>query len=98
MFKISDLFDSSLNLIEQLDHSFTVHSEKTAIEEDCQKYTYEELRKNVHTLAEMISGLNSQYVAVIGEPSFSSVVSVLGTVFSGCVYVPVDPSWPIERN
>ena len=88
---------SSLNLLEQLNSSFTLYSKKIAVEEEGEQYTYNDLKNNVYHLAETLNKLKVEYVAVIGEPSFLSVISVLATAFSRCIYIPLDPSWPINR-
>ena len=89
--------DPSLNLLEQLNSSFVLYSKRIAVEEQDEQYTYDDLRNNVYHLAEVLNKLRVEPVAVIGEPSFLSVVSVLATVLSPCVYIPLDPSWPVNR-
>ena len=89
----------SSHLVAQLETNFLQYSERVAVEDGDCKYTYGQLRQYVHALASHITLLQEKKhpIAVLGEPAWSTVVSVLGTIFSGAVYVPIDPCWPSLR-
>ena len=36
-------------------------------------------------------------MAILGEPSFLTAVSVLSVLLSEAVYIPIEPSWPLKR-
>ena len=88
------------HLIHQMESRFLQYLDNIAVEEGHHKYTYKQLRQCVHALALQIhalQGKSHQPIAVVGEPSYATVVCVLGTIFSGAIYVPIDPSWPLLR-
>ena len=88
------------HLIYQLEDRFLHHLDRVAVEDDGREYTYRQLRQCVHALARQINalqGASHHPVAVLGEPSYATVVCVLGVLFSGAIYLPIDPSWPLLR-
>ena len=85
------------HLLQKLNRSLLENSEKVAVEESGRQYTYKELKENIYSLAETINQRDVQIIAIIGEPSYLSIVCTLGAVFSRSTYVPIDPHWPISR-
>lgn len=62
--------------------------------------TYSELNKRALALAKYIteSGIKREAViAIRGERSPDLLVSMLGIMYAGCCYLPMDPSIPTER-
>ena len=62
--------------------------------------TYGELDERAHTLAGVLAGIGitpEDAVGVLLERSAAVVVSTLGIVRAGGVYVPFDARWPVDR-
>ena len=89
--------NNNSHLIAKLERSFFQYAKNIAVEEGSRKYTYEELKTRAYMLAHVISPFSKQPVAVLGTPSFQTVVSILGTIFSGAIYIPIDSSFPPQR-
>ncbi|MDZ3952380.1 amino acid adenylation domain-containing protein [Bacillus thuringiensis] len=93
--------DGILKTLDQLiDEQADVHPERVAITMGEQSITYQELRmlseRVAHTLLEQgLEGGNR--VSIIMDRSIEAVVSMVGVLKAGGTYVPVDPSFPIER-
>ncbi|HEY9906622.1 MAG TPA: amino acid adenylation domain-containing protein, partial [Thermosynechococcaceae cyanobacterium] len=65
-----------------------------------QRLTYAELNQRANQLAHYLHQLgvsSGTTVAVCVEPSFDVVVSLLGILKAGGVYVPLDPTYPLDR-
>ncbi len=65
-----------------------------------QSMSYGELGRRVEALATKLQqagvGPGSSVVVCL-QPSFETVVCLLGVLSSGAIYVPLDPSYPLER-
>ncbi|WHY56138.1 non-ribosomal peptide synthetase [Peribacillus simplex] len=63
--------------------------------------TYQELNKRANQLAHFLRGngttSSNEYVAIMLDRSPNMVTSVLAILKAGLAYVPIDPSWPMER-
>jgi non-ribosomal peptide synthetase component F len=62
--------------------------------------TYRQLNEQSNQIAHMLQANGMQkgdYVAIVMERSKETVVSLLGVLKAGGVYVPIDPSYPEER-
>ncbi|OOE65510.1 non-ribosomal peptide synthetase [Salinivibrio sp. IB868] len=72
-----------------------------AVEQDGVVLTYESLVNKADTIASALraQGVQSgERVGVALSRSLSCITTVLGVMFSGAVYVPLDPEQPIERQ
>ena len=85
------------HLLTRLHSHFHQHKKSIAVEDKGFFYTYQALGEHTCALAEILAGKDSGPVAVLGDSSWVTVVSVLGTVMSGSVYVPIERSWPLQR-
>ena len=68
----------------------------------CEKnqLSFEELNSRANRLAENLLALGvviGDYIAVVAEKSAELIVSIIGIMKAGGVYVPIDPSSPQER-
>ena len=64
------------------------------------KMTYHQLNEQSNQVAHMLiaNGLQKgNYVAIVMERSKETIISLLGVLKAGGVYVPIDPSYPKER-
>jgi amino acid adenylation domain-containing protein len=61
---------------------------------------YSELNQKANQLARLLvektSGF-SQPVALLADRSFEMIVGIIGVLKAGCSYVPLDPSYPVDR-
>ena len=85
------------NLIEKLARSLNKYQNHRAIEEGENFYSYKELKEQVLFLSNLLNKNSYERVAVMGEPSFITAVSMLAGLMSRASYVPIDPSWPLNR-
>ncbi|ODP29730.1 Plipastatin synthase subunit [Paenibacillus nuruki] len=77
------------------------YPQHTAISFQGTEYTYEELNQRANQVAHLLlrQGLQQgEFVTMYIDRSLDSVISLLGIMKAGGVYVPVDPSHPDERN
>ncbi|MFB9326744.1 amino acid adenylation domain-containing protein [Paenibacillus aurantiacus] len=73
---------------------------RTAIFTDEERYTYASLNERANQVARLLlgSGLRKgEFVTIFMERSLSTIVSLLGVLKAGGVYVPVDPEHPEDR-
>jgi len=87
----------SHNLIEKICQSLNQHTDQAAIEKEGIFYSYRELKKTVYFLTPLLNKNHCKKIAVIGEPSFLTVASVLSVILSEAIYIPIEPSWPLRR-
>ncbi|HKV07487.1 MAG TPA: amino acid adenylation domain-containing protein, partial [Thermoanaerobaculia bacterium] len=74
--------------------------ERTALISDPREMTYGELARRTRALAARLRRLGIGEGALVGvctEPSFETVVGLLGILRTGAAYVPLDPEYPQER-
>src|SRR5690606_884736 len=86
---------------EMFSRQVRVHPEKTAIISGRRRITYRELEqvsRDVHSvIAREIDGSQTP-IAVLVADQADFVASILGILRSGSFYVPLDPSFPEDRN
>ncbi len=73
---------------------------ETAIISKSQNLTYRELDEQANKLSAYLIHLGvvpGDVVGVYMERSTEIVISILGILKSGCCYLPMDPSFPVER-
>ncbi len=77
-----------------------IHADSTAIISGKSSITYGDLDKRSNQLAHYITSLGASKKATIGiylERTIEAVTSVLAVLKAGCCYLPLDPSFPVER-
>ncbi|MBQ0140131.1 MAG: amino acid adenylation domain-containing protein [Kurthia sp.] len=75
-------------------------AERIALSFDGGVMTYRQLNERSNQIAHMLieNGLQKgDYVAILMERSKETILSLLGILKAGGVYVPIDPSYPKER-
>ncbi|MFJ7952877.1 amino acid adenylation domain-containing protein [Lysinibacillus sp. NPDC096418] len=78
----------------------TLFSKRIALSFDGGTLTYQQLNEQSNQIAHMLiaHGLRKgDYVAIVMNRSKDTVISLLGVLKAGAVYVPIDPSYPTER-
>ncbi|WP_440118754.1 non-ribosomal peptide synthetase family protein [Paenibacillus sp. QZ-Y1] len=77
------------------------YPDSPAITSPSGRYTYRELNERANQVACVLlsNGLQKgEFVSIFMERSLETVISLLGILKAGGVYVPVDPEHPQERN
>lgn len=85
---------------ERFEHSVEKYADRVAIKYNNEKKTYRELNNSANTIANYIlsQGIAPQSkVIVIAERSLAMIEILLGVLKAGCVYIPVDSSYPTKR-
>ena len=78
-----------------------LNPDKQAIVTSNQSFTYQELSNYSKTLALELQQLGvqqNQLIAVVMSKGWEQIVAVLGILYSGAAYVPIDPELPKERR
>lgn len=82
------------------DESAKKFASNIALSSDEGKLTYGELNERANEIAHMLiaNGMErGDYAAIVMERSMETVMSLLGILKAGGVYIPIDPSYPKER-
>lgn len=77
------------------------YPERPAIASHAGEYTYRELNERANQVARVLlsKGLaKGEFVTIFMERSLETVISLLGILKAGGVYVPVDPAHPADRS
>lgn len=75
--------------------------ERIAVKQGERGITYGDLFKRANQIAHFLieRGIGQgDFVAVLGERDIDSIANVLGVLFSGAAYVPIDPDYPEDRQ
>ncbi|MEM7715740.1 MAG: amino acid adenylation domain-containing protein, partial [Cyanobacteria bacterium P01_A01_bin.68] len=78
-----------------------LNPDKQAIVTSNQNLTYQELSNYSKTLAlelQQLGAQQNQLIAVVMSKGWEQIVAVLGILYSGAAYVPIDPELPKERR
>ncbi|RCX18754.1 amino acid adenylation domain-containing protein [Anaerobacterium chartisolvens] len=76
------------------------HGDNIALEFEEEAYTYKQLNSLANQLAEKIAGKNvgkGDKVAIFIERGPKQIISILGILKCGAVYIPIDHEYPDER-
>jgi amino acid adenylation domain-containing protein len=87
-------------VVQWFEKRLELHSEDPAVWFDETRLTYEELNQRANQIAWSLiaRGVEPQSpIAISMMPSAQLVATILGVLKAGCIYVPLDPSHPIER-
>ena len=90
-----------MNLVRRFDDISREHPDTTALLSSRGSCTRAELRRRALGLARELRarGVDRETPVGVGVPrSISSVVAVLGVLYAGGAYVPIDPAFPAERQ
>ncbi|MGM1019913.1 MAG: amino acid adenylation domain-containing protein [Bacillota bacterium] len=77
------------------------YPDRPAIASHAGEYTYRELNERANQVARVLlsKGLaKGEFVTIFMERSLETVISLLGILKAGGVYVPVDPAHPADRS
>ncbi|MEM9547608.1 MAG: amino acid adenylation domain-containing protein [Bacteroidota bacterium] len=83
-----------------IENQLTTRGKKTAVTSENKSWNYEELVQNGYKIAHQLIGLGikkGDVVAVCTNRSVEMVGAILGTLMAGAVYMPLDPTYPLDR-
>ncbi len=86
-------------VLEYLEHSAAVYPQKTAVEDDRSRCSYEELEQRARRAGSTLAKLTAprQPIVVLLEKSVEALISFLGIAYAGCFYVFLSPEQPLPR-
>ncbi|MEW4149998.1 amino acid adenylation domain-containing protein [Bacillus thuringiensis] len=89
-----------ITLSEMFTEQVKQHGDSIALSMGDVEITYQELDRRTNQIAQLLQsrGVQSQQkVVILLERSIDTVLSLLGILKAGAIYVPVDPAYPEER-
>ncbi len=89
-----------MGILEQLDQTCQNFKEKIAIEQNDKQITYAVLDNMANRLANCLIANQlpkGSIIAVILDDRIDIIVTLIGILRAGCVFVPLDPEFPKER-
>jgi amino acid adenylation domain-containing protein len=87
-------------LVEGIARSFSAHGARWAVRSQGDRLRYGDLETRVRRLAAglVVTGVGpGDLVGICTNRSEEMVTAVLGVLFAGAAYVPLDPAYPLER-
>ncbi|MEG1204589.1 MAG: amino acid adenylation domain-containing protein [Clostridia bacterium] len=94
-------YDNSKNIMELFEEQAKKTPEDIAIVFEKESMTYKELNNRANRLAYVLREEQkvkpNDIVSLILNRSFDMIVAIFGVLKSGAAYLPIDPSFPIER-
>ena len=71
----------------------------TALKIHNRQITYNELNYSALSIATFLStnNITGENIGILGQRNYSAYVGILGTVYSGCAYVPINPKYPRNK-
>ncbi|TQR17735.1 AMP-binding protein [Psychrobacillus soli] len=84
-----------MNLVETLLHNATRHPNKIALTDGQESRTYSELVQSMKKVANGLyrNGFKHENIAILSSNRIEFVEVFLGTIYAGCVPIPLDPKW-----
>jgi len=88
------------SIVARFEQQVNLYNDKIAVKSQDQSLTYRELNAGANRVARVI--LSSQLdqnetVAMLFDHNVSAVVAILGILKAGKAYIPLDPTFPIQR-
>jgi len=93
-------FDESKTVLDLFRDTVAKVPKNNAVSDSVESLSYYEIDILSDRLAYRLnisSNKESNKIAFIADRSISSIVSILAILKSGCAYIPLDPSYPIDR-
>lgn len=89
-----------INVLEYLDNAAESAPDKLVFTDDSTELTYSVFRDMARRLGGTVAGLTERVnipVAVLVDRNVMSLVGLMGVLYAGCYYVPIDKSMPAVR-
>ena len=100
LFNTPSTFDSDETMVSMFKESVMKYCDNIAVEFNGVNYTYYDLDKSSDKISAKLLSLGikkGDYVAVIADRNYESITALIGIMKIGAVYVPIDPTMPLER-
>ena len=87
------------NVLEYLEKSVDIYSDKIAVIEEDKKITYKELRDSSRAVGSFLACNNifNLPIVIYMDKGINTLISFFGVVYSSCYYVLINPEFPLER-
>ena len=87
------------NVIEMIEKSAEIYADRIAFSDQKSEITYKELTEAARSVAQYILDNDKQHkpVVVITRRDIESVILILGAIYSGNVYIPMDSSYTDKK-
>ena len=87
------------NVLEYLERAEKLYPDKPAFGDESGQLTYRQLAQAARRMGSRLAeqGAYREPVAVLIDKDVNTLTAFMGIVYSGCFYVPVDKTLPIER-
>lgn len=87
------------NVLDYLENSAMRFPDKTAVKDDKKSCTYHQFLRISQNAGAVLTGYVNpgNAVCVFAEKSVDTLAAFMGTVYAGCFYTLIDPSFPRER-
>jgi len=71
----------------------------TALKIYNRRITYSDLNHSALSIATFLStnNITGENIGILGQRDYSAYVGILGTVYSGCAYAPINPKYPPNK-
>lgn len=86
-------------VLDWLERSASFHPDGIAFEDDQERLTYGDLMRRAREIGSGLAGVTAPQspVLILMEKSPACISAMLGAVYAGCFYTPVDPAMPMAR-
>ena len=87
------------SLGDEIFNSMKRYNSMCALKIGSRQISYDELNNKALSVAGFLSnhGMVNRNVGIVTQRSFSAYAGILGTIYAGCAYVPINPKYPKER-
>ena len=87
------------SVIEYLEDSVRKHAKKIAVIEEDKKITYSDLNKYSKRIGSFIAKnkIFNEPIIIFMDKGIDTLISFLGTIYSGCFYSLINPEFPESR-
>ncbi|MEZ2338358.1 amino acid adenylation domain-containing protein [Mucilaginibacter sp. RCC_168] len=88
------------NIVTLFEHQVELYSNKTALSDANSQVSYHDLNKRANRLASFLENqslLKGSIISIMLPNSIDAIVSILGIIKAGHVFLPIDPNYPYER-
>ncbi len=91
---------NKINFIDFLIDKFQNYKDLIGLRVDGRSFTYGEIYNYSINLAKLLQKIdaNAEAIGVVGQRSAASYFSILGILFSGCHYVPINPKYDDQKK
>jgi nonribosomal peptide synthetase DhbF len=95
------LADTEQSVAERFEQQVRLHGDRDAVVDGARTWSYEELNRRANRIARALlrtTGLTPTRVGIYADKGADYLACILAVLKAGHAYVPLDPSFPQERN